>query len=80
LKCHQPARDEVQPGLVEAFEERPHVVWREHVQVGRIVLRTTSEQEAQPILEPVGIRHRGDEGPGRAEHTAHVGDNSVRIA
>src|SRR5207237_6823431 len=61
VKAQEAARHEVQPPLLEAGEERAQVTRREEVQVRRVGLGPAPDEEAEPVLEPVAVRHRADE-------------------
>jgi len=66
--------------ILEAGQECVHVSWGEHLQVRRIMVRWTPAQELQPVLEPVRVRHRRDEGAARPQYAADLADDALRVA
>jgi hypothetical protein len=56
MKRYETSRDEMQLHVFEAGEQRAQVVRREHLQMRRVVLGLTPQQEAKPVLQAVGVR------------------------
>ena len=69
MKRGEAARDEMQLHVFEACEQRAQVVRREHLQMRGVVLGLTSEQEAKPVLQAVGVRNGGNERAARSKDT-----------
>ena len=67
MKRDKTSRDEMQLYVFEVGEQRAQVVRREHLQMRGVVLGLTSEQEAKPVLQAVGVRNGGDERAARSQ-------------
>jgi hypothetical protein len=67
MKRNETSRDEMQLHVFEAGEQRAQVVRGEHLQMRGVVLGLTSEQEAKPVFQAVGVRNGGNERAARSQ-------------
>ena len=67
MKRDETSGYEMQLHVFEAGEQRAQVVRREHLQMRGVVLGLASQQEANPVLQPVGVRNGGDERAARSQ-------------
>jgi hypothetical protein len=66
--------------LRELVQERPDGLRREEVQMRRVVLRLSPEQEAESVLQPKAVRNRPDEPPAGTKYAPDVAEKRRRVA
>jgi hypothetical protein len=80
VKGDEPACDEVQLRFLERGEESAHLPRGKHLQMRRVVLRIAAGEEAQPVLQPIGVRNGGDERTAGAQDASRLRDEPNGIA